>query len=179
MEPAPTLTVTVAPQNALSRALLTSDDLNAMLDIWSNETTEIQNDPLFESNLVEAAGRVFITRSRDIELTLEVYRFSGEQNMAFRVSNTVKQIYLQERGYADTDLVCPSSWSGYSWILADQASHRLLLGSAVGEYFLSAQLSSEARIDQDNAAKLICSVTEKQLEVLLTSHSAPEGKQVD
>jgi hypothetical protein len=163
-------------QSAFAQVLLSSEDMNAVLDIWSSESTDILVQPRVEYNLDMAAGRTFVTRSKDFQLSLEVYHFSGDRAMALKVSNALKQIYLEELDFINTELACTPKTPESSWIIENQKDKRVFLGRIAGSNFVGVQLFSEAAFDKDNAAHLMCSVAERQLEALRVAGYLPEGE---
>ncbi len=182
IEPSPVVSSPEPPQSAkpaqtaFSQALLTSGDMNAILDIWSAESTDLLVQPKIEYNLSEAAGRTFVTRSKDFSLSVEAYHFTGEEGTALKVSEALKKIYLEELGYTLTELTCTPR-SPDSWIIEDQLNKRILLGRVAGSNILTLQLTSEAAFDKSNAASLICSVAERQLESLRIAGYILEGSE--
>lgn len=165
-DPLPTQDSVEPAQTGLSQVLLSSGDMNAILDIWSSNSSDILVRPQVEFNLIEAAGRTFVTRSKDFSLSLESYHFSGDPAITLKVIAELKRIYLEELGYSNTELSCVPKSPEYSWIIEVDKDRRILLARAAGSNIIVVQLTSEAPFDKDNAAFLLCSVAEKQLESL-------------
>ncbi len=158
----PTATIS---ENAFSRALLSTDDLNSIVDIWSPKTTEIHNYSLKEYNLTDAAGLSFVSQSGDLGLSIEIYHFSNDSEMASKVSNALEEIYLRDMGYAETYMACPIAVSEPSWIF-EKSNSRYVLGKVIRYNFISIAVSSNGFIDNQDAVQMLCSVVEKQAKAI-------------
>jgi len=157
------------PESAYSNALLSADDLNTIRDMWSTITSRINTVSQDEYNLADTAGVNFVSNSGDFELSIEMYRFVNDTQMALKVAQALKDIYLRELGYQNTYLACPVAVNETSWILSMDSNKQFLLGKAIPFNFISIRISSEAYIDAGEAAGLLCKIVEKQVDALQTS----------
>lgn len=165
-EPGTITPIPTPSDNAFSQALLSTEDLNAIIDIWSPENTEIKNYSQKEYNLTDAAGRSYVSKSGDYRLSIEIYHFSIDSEMAFKVSNALKGLYLQKMGYMDTNMACRVAVNETSWIVNEETNSRFVLGKAIRHNFIGIVISSDGYIDKEDAIGFICNIVEKQVEAI-------------